>query len=252
MERFLGQFCFKPELAGWVGVERERFLWNGRRPVPEAASFLAQIADPAWTHELSACQVEDRTAPHRDLYEIRLNLLQNNNLGNSVAWSLGRHLVACEVAPADMLLDTWSDPRYDRIVQTMSQEKLLAACRVAGTHIHLGTRCIEEAIVVHNALATNLERLSRLGDHSRGERLRLYQVVAEHSQPPQYENQDHLFQVAKQEGFDSESRNCWHLVRITHHGTVECRMFGTTLYPDEILDWISAVRLIARQEGGLR
>ncbi len=247
IQDFLASFRFRPELAGCVGIERERFLVSPEGAfAPRADEFLSEMRDAAWTYELSRCQVEDRTRSARDHFIVKANLLSNDNRGKFVAAKIGLGLQTLEVAPESMPLDVYPEPRYLAIAEKISRETLSAACRVAGTHIHLGMRNMDEAIAAYNLLRAELETLTRLGDHSGGERIRLYRAMAGKWNPPQYRDEQELFEIARQEGFAENSRNCWHLIRITQKGTVECRMFGVTVFPDEILEWVSAVRRIAR------
>ncbi|KKT81996.1 MAG: hypothetical protein A3B99_02065 [Candidatus Yanofskybacteria bacterium RIFCSPHIGHO2_02_FULL_44_12b] len=254
LKEFLSKFRFKPELAGFVGIEREHFLVHagglaGGVHSPSAKRFLEAINDPRWTYELSAYQVESRTVPSMDLSAMRLGLLENENLGNRTATGLGLRLVNEEVAPFLSPLEVYPDPRYLKIAKTISPEKLDAASRVTGTHIHIGVGNIEKAIALNNVLIPRLNELCAMGDHSDGERLRLYRLMADNYQPTAYESSEHLFEIARAEGFTDNPRNCWKLIRISIHGTVELRMFGVTDNLDEILEWVSFVKKTAR--GGI-
>jgi len=252
LSTFLSKFMFKPELESFVGIEREHFLVYGGglasgMYAPHSKKFLEAVNDARWTYELSAYQVESRINPQIDLSAIKLEMLENENLGNQVACDLGLKLVNREVAAHLHPLEVYPDPRYLEIAKNISPEKLDAACRVTGTHIHLGVRNIDHAIAVNNILISHLDKLCALGDHSSGERLRLYKLMAENWEPIAYQNQEHLFEVARSEGFIENPRNCWKLIRISIHGTVELRMFGSTDSVDEILEWVSVVKSITRK-----
>ena len=245
---FLSKFSFKSEMAGFIGIEREHFLVSliDNDYVPQSKTFLETVRNNSWTYELSACQVESRIEPQIDLSAIKMELLANENMGNKVAGKLGLKLWNQEVANIDIPLDVYPNHRYLEISKMISEEKLRAACRVAGTHIHLGVGDINHAIKVNNLLIPHLETLCGLGDHSTGERLRLYRTMAKNWQPIIYQNPEHLFEVAQAEGFVDNPRDCWKLIRISIHGTVELRMFGTTDNIDEILEWVSFVKSVAR------
>ena len=248
---FLSKFNFTPELAGFIGTEREQFLLvggglDGGQYSARAQDFLSMVNSSRWTCELSACQVESRINPQKDLSAIKLEILENENAGNQVAHKLGLRLANLEVVSRNMPFNVYPDPRYLEIAKTISQERLEAACRVAGTHIHLGIRDINHAIFVNNLLVTHTDTLCGLGDHSRGERLRLYKVMAKNWQPMIYESPEHLFEVAQADGFVDNPRNCWKLIRISIHGTVELRMLGSTENTDEILEWVSFIKSITR------
>lgn len=246
---FLNKFCFRPELAGCIGIEREQFLISSEdgRSVPRAAEFLDTIKDPQWTYELSACQVESRTRPRSELSAIEHELLVNENRGQATAERLNLRLVSREVGDADMPLEAYPDPRYAGIVSTISKERLSAACRVTGTHVHIGARDLLHAFALHNAILPHFDRLCRMGDHSEGERLRLYKAMAVNWEPVAYRGPEHLFEIAKAEGFADNPRDCWKLMRISIHGTVELRMFGSADRIQEILEWIQFLKTIIRE-----
>ena len=151
---FLSKFSFKPEIAGFIGIEREQFLlvnggFGGGQYAPRSNDFLEAMNDERWTYELSACQVESRTKPQIDLAAVKLDLLVNENMGNQIARTLELRLSNQEVAGIDMLLDVYPEPRYLEIAKNISRERFIAACRVAGTHIHVGVRDIDQAIAVN-------------------------------------------------------------------------------------------------------
>ncbi len=242
-QRFLSRFNFQKEMKGFVGIERERFLTNSDNGfVPQAENFLSAISNSLWTYELSACQIEDRTKPFKEIKKVRDALVENDNLGKNVAEKLSLHLQAIEVGPEDMPLTVYPDPRYLRIVSKISRERLSAGCRVASIQIHFGMPDLETAIEKSNIVREYLPLLCRLGDHSQGRRLALYKKMAPNWKPPQYRNVEHFFEVARQQGFSENPRNCWHLIRISIHGTIELRMFGTTDDLEEVLNWIEKAR----------
>ncbi|MDA2922170.1 glutamate-cysteine ligase family protein [Patescibacteria group bacterium AH-259-L07] len=254
LDEFLKKFKFDAKNKGLIGIEQEYFLvamhveTYRRIPIPCATIFLREMNNPKWTYELSACQVEVRTHPEEELENICAQLLQNDYRGHAVAQKLGLDLCGfMEVAPKNMLLDISPDPRHVKIAKTISKERLKAACRVAGTHIHIGMPDIKTAIKTANHLRTHLNYLCRLGDHSSGERLRLYKEAAKNWEPPYYRDTDHFFEVAKKQEFADNPRDCYHLIRISIHGTVELRMFGVTDDVEEIMSWIAAVRSLLKR-----
>ena len=248
---FLDLFKFKKELAGYVGVEREHFLvaQNGEL-VPRSKDFLDKMGDPRWTYELSACQVESRTRPRKDLSVVKLELLENDNNGRLIAENFHLRLMNMEVAPDDMPLDVYPLPRYLEIVSRISKAELLAACQVTGTHLHFGVRNMAEAITLHNKLILYLEKLCELGDRSAGKRIQRYKKMAKNWLPPAYSGLKNFYEMAIAQGFVDNPKNCWHLIRISAHGTVELRMFGVTDNLDEIIFWIEFVNSI--RKGGAR
>lgn len=247
---FLDHCQFSSHLWKHVGVEREYILTNhAGHPVPRSADFLtaaAQVADIGdWGYELSACQIENRTAPISSRAELIEALRRPLLHARCLAESLSMHVTVQEVAPADMTLEVFPLERYQAIRARLPLSVLSAACRVTGTHVHLGVRNIEEALEVHNRLVRELPSLIRLGDHSDGERLRLYRTVAPDCDPPIFENLAHLEKVAAAKGFANNPRDCWHLVRISRHGTVEVRVFGMTDDIAETCEYAAACHEIA-------
>ena len=233
---FLKLFEFKSDMGGFVGVEREHFLQSERGDfAPLASDFLRLMADSRWTYELSACQVEDRTRPQKDFSAIEAELLENNNDGALVAGKMGLRLTNVEVAAEGMPPDIYPDPRYLAISRRASQDMIMAARRVIGTHLHFGVEDVERALWVYNAIIPHLDELCRIGDHSAGKRMELYKTMATNWQPPSYRHVGDLFETACAQGFAKNPRDCWHLVRISVHGTVELRMFGASNHVDEIM-----------------
>lgn len=247
MEAFLNQFRFSPELRGHLGVEREFFLHGpDGRPVPESPQFLTTAADPTWTYELSACQVEHRTPPCADLRALQEAIRAGQRRGEVVARGMDRTLAVREVGPIDMPLDVYPhDPRYATITATLPIEVLRAACQVTGTHVHIGTASLTEAIEVHNRLVPRLDEFLAIGDHSNGERRRLYTTMAKNWSPPVYESVDHFSAVATEQGFAANPRDCWHFIRISRYGTVEVRAFGMTPNIEETVEWARRVHQYA-------
>ncbi|OIO51559.1 hypothetical protein COY93_00625 [Candidatus Uhrbacteria bacterium CG_4_10_14_0_8_um_filter_58_22] len=275
-DRFLGRFGFRPEGAGRVGVEREFFLMGPAAtitgepnpgssvvsadtacPVPWAERFLSAVsggdgrgegpAHRGWTHELSACQVEHRTDAHDMSALTGLSALNNDLfgglvLGSRTAEALGGSLEAMSVAPEGMTLEVFPDERHTRIAAALPRGMLEAACRVAGVHIHLGVADIESAIRLHDLLVGHLDELMRLGDLSGGQRMELYCRMAENWRPQRYGSTDRLFKTAVEQGFVDNPRDCYHLIRISVHGTVELRMFDATGNCDDIIGWVLRLR----------
>ncbi len=248
---FCRSFKFQPNKTGLVGIEREFFLVDGVSglPTPRSPEFLKRVADPRWTYELSACQVEDRTVPCEAFLILEAELRRGLSLGRSAALSMGCKLEAIEVAPIDMPQDIYPDePRYANIATKLEPEQLSAALRVAGIHIHYGVRNLEMALRLSNILNAHIEELIQLGDGSHGERLQLYKRVARTPMAPNYESLEHYYHVARDQGFADNPKNCWHLIRISPHGTVEVRVFGTAYNRskqdhdvERVVDWAKRV-----------
>lgn len=226
-----------------VGVEREFFLYHEGRPDPNAQEFLLRVGThtehgAAWTYELSACQIEHRTEPHKDLGDLRKDLVEGSNDANAIAGYMNREVRGIEVAPESMTLATYPDPRYAKIAESLGEDRLRAACRVAGVHVHVECFSLDDAIRVYGALRHELPRLVRLGDHSGGQRMRLYGVVVNGLHiPPSVENAEHLYERACNGGWGIDHRSCWWAIRFSRHGTIEVRVFGSVDNIDEVVNY---------------
>lgn len=245
---FTKQFNFSPFLRGYVGVERESFITNRSGIiVPQAIAILEQLPNNGhYGYELSACQLETRTEPCQNTTELRKALLSVHIPATVLAKTLGLKLFYIPVALDNMPLDVYPDPsgRYQAITKKWSTDILLAACRVAGTHIHLGVSDGDEAIRAYNNLVEHFEALVHTGNISEGERLKLYRLVAPDSTPILYESWDHFYHSMLERGYAENPRECRDLIRISIHGTVEVRVFDSTpdiakivIWAEQILKW---------------
>jgi gamma-glutamyl:cysteine ligase YbdK (ATP-grasp superfamily) len=240
---FIQQMQFRPMLTGRVGLEREVFLSTdpeGSLMVPQAMRALKILVDSQYrSHfvpELSACQLEYRTSPVKidDLAEELITL--DDDLCKRLA-PIGLYPVYREVGPADMPLNVYPEDRYAVISGRMRIEVLRAACRVTGTHVHVGMPDLETAIRVYNHVIEHTDELIELGDGSAGERMRLYRIVSPRCDPFGVDSAQDLYRLAREQGFDSNLRNCWWLIRITRYGTIEFRVFGNTLDIYKVEEW---------------
>ncbi len=228
--QFVKQFHFRKEGGGLVGVERECFLTDPLGIIqPISPLVLKVLKGEQFGYELSACQLEDRVGPC-PIDDLGKRLAENDQLMSEAQEQMGFGRKYIEVAPADMPLDVYPDPtgRYQRITADMPREVLQAACRVAGTHIHIGMPDAETAMQVYHRTLPHLEELIKMGDGSEGERMRIYEVMAPDRTPKRYRGGwTEFHEYARQAEFESNPRSCWHLIRISVHGTIEFRMFGS-------------------------
>lgn len=253
VNEFKNLFTFNRALAWHIGVEREGFLVDADgQIVPRAHDALTELGQKKHAHqygyELSACQLEDRVGPC-ELPLIADQLRSNDAVIGAVLDELGLVRRFIEVAPADMPLDVYPDPsgRYAAIAAGMPQATLAAACRVTGTHVHVGMPDHETALRVYNHVIEHTAQLCTVGDGSDGERLRLYRVVKPDPTPRRYDSWEHFHEYAVKDGFADNPRNCWHLIRLSKHGTIEFRMFGATADIGEIVCWATMCRALCRQ-----
>jgi gamma-glutamyl:cysteine ligase YbdK (ATP-grasp superfamily) len=138
-----------------------------------------------------------------------------------------------------MPLDVYPDPtgRYQKITRDMPREVLTAACRIIGTHVHIGMPDHETALRVYNRLCPYFEHLCEMGNGSFGERLAIYRQMAPKYKPTPYESWEDFYGSACKKGFVEDPRKCWTLIRISVHGTIEFRMFGATDNHERIVRW---------------
>ena len=250
---FMQKFHFQAEHSLWLGVERECFLLDtDGTHVAKAAEALSHIHEKRWrgtiggvTHyvsprkcvgyELSAAQLETRTPIHRQHETDRYLRLIDTNLRKNLR-EIGLQARYSEVAPVTIPLDVYPDPsgRYKEIAASMPRDTLLAACRIAGTHVHIGMPDRHTALRVYNSLVEHCDTLMSLGDDSGGERLKIYGVVKSDYMPKTYRHWDDFYDDALQNGFAIDPRNNWRLIRITKLGTIEFRMFGSSEKIDQI------------------
>lgn len=246
-------FKFDRKKAGCVGVERECFLVDDRTGMiaPLAPQVVAHLGDvPRFGYELSACQLEERIGPC-SVRDVTRLLEENDRLLKRAERELEFTRSHAEVGPEDICLDVYPDPsgRYQIITKTMPREVLLAACRVIGTHVHVGMPDLRTALRVYNRVIESCQELCEKGDGSNGQRLKIYQTVAPKCTPPRYESWEAFHRVAIADGFDRDPRKCWTLIRISAHGTIEFRMFGATPSFERIQHWAELCRNLCMEEG---
>lgn len=239
LQKFMDQFGFTSGKSMYVGIERESFLVKDGRISPIAPLVLARLPDRVrFGYELSACQLEDRVGPTK-LNSLRGLLAVNDRDIALVGREMRFSRSFCEVGPIDMPLDVYPDPtgRYQDIVRNISKKTLLAACRVIGTHVHIGMPDHATALRVYDEVASYWRELARMGDGSSNRRLDIYQQMAGEFEPIPYGTWEAFHRQAMEKGFEHDPRKCWRLIRISVHGTIEFRMFGATSELDRVVTW---------------
>jgi len=249
--KFFAKFKFDQSKIGFVGIEREQFTLDRETQliIPVVHRYLGHIQSLdsvinqnrfQFGYELSACQLESKIGPC-PLNEIGGWLRESDRILELIDNKLGCSRMHIELAPENMPLDIYPDPtgRYQKITKNMSREILLAACRVAGTHIHVGMLNMKTAISVYNKVIAHADELIKMGDLSLGKRMELYRVMAPRYYPKPIASADELYQQACAFGFVDDPRKCWTLTRISVHGTIEFRMFDATKSIDQIVEWAS-------------
>lgn len=232
------QIRFVASLAWRIGVERERFICRNNKIVPESYLVLDKLSSlSCFGPELSACQLEDRVGPV-EISELAKALNDNDEKISQAAMHVGLSANFIEVAPYDMPLNVFPDAngRYAQIACRLGQRRLSAACRVAGTHIHVGMPNPDTALAVYNRVRKKCAEQLIMGDHSNGGRIYLYRQVAPDPFPRKYASWDEYNNVGTSLGWSSP-RDCWDFIRLSVHGTIEFRTFGVTDDNSEIEEW---------------
>ena len=249
MKDFMNLFNFASDKTLYVGVERECFLVDSRGAIsPLAPAVIRRLGNlERFGYELSACQLEERVGPCR-IENVKGCLLANNAELQRVEDELGFKRLYTEVAPADMPLDVYPDPtgRYQDITRDMPEEILLVACRVAAVHIHIGMPNHQIALDVYNKVITKWGELCCMGDNSNGRRIGIYKIMANDIKPPHYDSWEDYRNEAVKNGFVSDPRSCWHIIRISVHGTIEFRMFGSVEDIDKVAEWATVCHRICK------
>lgn len=249
IQDFIKKFNFNPDKGGLVGVERECFIVNDQGiVVPESPQILSAVSNGIETNdyfehhptsigpELSACQLEIKTPPVSLEYLEEVLSVQDHAL-TALLKRFNLSPSFCEVAPCSIPQIVYDDPRYQEITRHLPPEKFIAALRVIGTHIHVGMPDHETALSVYNRVILECDALAVLGDHSHGERLKLYKTVEQNAQPTPFSSWQDYYEHALAKGFADNPRNQWSLIRLSVHGTIEFRMFGATADLYEINEW---------------
>jgi len=248
---FMNYFNFKKERSLFVGVERESFIrtsdWQFATG-EDTQRLLKYLGDDMrFGYEFPACQLEDRVGPLK-LHEVEMALTTNDNKINHALEILGLLRSRYEVEEK-VPLEIFPDPtgRYQKIAERLSDNILRSAFSVIGTHVHIGMPDHETALMVYNQVTEYVNELCSLGDNSNGRRLEHYKKVATNFYPPKYRNWDHFFGTACDKGFATNPRNCWSIIRISAHGTIEFRMFGATEDTGKTMSWIKICHDICKK-----
>ena len=270
-EEFCGRFTFDEKRYGNLAVEVECFIVDkDGAVVPRAHDVLDQFGLAGWEqlkmehpgdvayrdhdsgivakNELSGCQLEINTRPCETVAELRQQLTYAYRQIAAMCSKLGLRPWYHEFGPKDMPLDVFPSERYHKIVKKWKRKRRLAACRVTATHIHVGMLNKTVALKVYNWLVQHCKQLCAMGDHSEGQRLAAFkETIYPQSRPEPYQDWQAFYATAVKRGFTVDIRQCWTLIRISKHGTIEFRMFGSTPSIDEIIGWAEHCRNLCMQ-----
>ncbi|OGZ23878.1 MAG: hypothetical protein A2896_02930 [Candidatus Nealsonbacteria bacterium RIFCSPLOWO2_01_FULL_43_32] len=243
-----------------VGIERERFIvrLSDGMIVPAIKDLLPTVQVVAqkrgmlpelFGYELFAGQIEDRTPPCRSLEDLKNALIINDQILGEASFRDGLSFNFTEFAEESQITELVVNPfdrRHQKIWESISSERRLAASRVAAIHVHVAVVDTNIAIKLLGLCNDNMiEYLSKIGDHSDGKRLLAYRTMSQSKgTPPKFSTGDDLLEYIREHGGE---RDVWDLVRYkSKTRTVEFRMFGTTEDVNEIIRYAEACLALYR------
>ncbi|MCA9364740.1 MAG: hypothetical protein KC736_02505 [Candidatus Moranbacteria bacterium] len=231
-EEFCGKFQFRPEHSGEIGIEQESLVLQNGLVTPQAKHVLDHLysngcCSAYFGPELSACQIEDRVGPV-SLADLNNHLSYNEMVLSHCVANLGLSLQRDGVGPKSMPLDVSSGARYQSIAKTLSPEQLSVACRLIGTHVHVGMPNIHSAVCAYNMAVSCFDDLVFLSGEKNLERLQLYGLMGPNTRPATFSTLHDFYFHACCHGHAHDPRKNYALIRISPHGTVEFRVFGAT------------------------
>ncbi len=234
LDEFRSQMVFNKNFAGNISCEREFFLVNkNQKIVPKAKYALAILNDPEYfSYELSACQLEYKTGPTKDIPSLMKRIHELEIQCKGFEKNLGVYRELIESAPDTMPLDVYPDPRYTYFAKTKTPTQLLGMMRITACQFHIGMPDYETAIRVYNSILPDIEDLIKIGDYSKGQRIKLYKQAAPHWNPKEITSLEDHYSQAIEAGYEKDLGNCHTLIRITKYGTIEFRMFGAAPIED--------------------
>lgn len=248
----MSRFRFNTAYIGNLGVECEAFVTDSHGTiVAKADEVLVALRNTELAQdfcpELSACQIEWKTKP-LVLAELPDAVQQHQRILYEAASACNLGIRYSELAPETMPLTVYPDERYIAIAKQLNPAVLSAGCRVAGVHIHVGMPDHETALRVYNHVVRFMYELMQMGDASNGGRLNLYRAMAPAWKPPQFASWSEMYAYACKHNWDGDPKSWWSLIRISQHGTIEFRTFGSTASVSKILAWAKFCYVLCQQK----
>ena len=245
IDNFFQKFNYDSEKTLHVGIERESFTSRNGKIIPLTPEILPLIYKiqpkfQSFGYELSACQLEMRYGPYH-ISEVNDGLLSASAELQDLEERFNFSCYFADTAGQEIPLDVYPDPtgRYAKISASLSKDILHAACYIAGTHVHIGMPNANDALRVYNCLSKHVHELIEMGDNSNGERINYYKLMSNNLEPISHENIDSWVQHAMDNGYYNDPRKNWTLIRLSIHGTIEFRMFGSTPDISKINEWVN-------------
>ena len=248
VDNFFQKYNYDSEKTLYVGIERESFTIRNGIIVPIVPEILPliELCKPkfqSFGYELSACQLEMRYGPYH-ISEVSNGLLSASVELKKFEDQLNFSCYFADTAGQEISLDIYPDPtgRYARIAATLSKDILHAACYIAGTHVHIGMPNANVAPKVYNKLCKHVPSLVKAGDNSQGERINYYKLMSNNLEPKPHKNINAWVRHALDNGYYTDPRKNWTLIRLSIHGTIEFRMFGSTPDISKVIEWVNTCR----------
>lgn len=245
---FLQKFNFDPNKKLYVGIERESFTTRDGKIIPLTPEVLPliELMQPrfqSFGYELSACQLEMRYGPYH-ISEVHDGVTLAFNELKEIEKQLNFSCYFSDTAGQEIPLDVYPDPtgRYAKIASSLSRDVLYAACYIAGTHVHIGMPNAEDALNVYNNVCKHVWDLVKIGDNSKGERINYYKLMTSNLEPSPHKNIDAWVKDALDKNYFEDPRKNWSLIRLSIHGTIEFRMFGSNPDLSKIYQWVNTCR----------
>ena len=247
-EDFKARLIFTKPLH--IGTELEGFIADDTQMVHKADIFLQalqtayaqkvarqykveSLLDDGWTEELYLSVMESRTPPRKTVKEALNDIQSMMDFSQIIAERVcSSSIVYKALAPFKVSPEIFPSERYRDLAQKWSYDKLVAACSIAGLHIHIGMKSWEHAIESYNKLIYHLDDLlkpiSGEDDDSHAQRLNVYTIVEPNPTPEAYTSVEDLYKHACEKGYvhNLSDNHAW--IRITEHGTIEARYPSST------------------------
>ncbi len=249
MDEFIQKFVFDARRRLHIGLELEAFVQHGDMVTADGYRIvqnctMVRQADIVLDHELHACQVEFRSVRPVVLRQLLRHIEDLEEVIRSVEQRFDRSLV-CTGYLHPVPLDVCPTKRCQDIKASLTEEVLAAAGSVAGLHVHVGMPDLAAALFVYDRVRLALDGLTER--YASVARMNAYKTVTPFWKPPQIDDPQGLYELAKLQGFTDDLKRWWALIRITRFGTIEFRIADATRKPQQILDYTLACHRLCRK-----
>lgn len=227
---FLDLFHWQPERKGRLGLELECMVTDGGALVQDGYRRLHHLRTSLpqafeLGYELPAAQLELRSSQPVTRDELQQHVQELTKALCMLEEHSGYVLeVRGYIRNAEPELT--NAPEYSDIRALLPHEALVAACSTSGLHVHVGMATLEEALAAYaRACGALPELLHAFTSH---DRLRAYRAVTPYWEPCAVRSVPELYALAQAQGFATNPKRWWGLIRISRHGTVEFRVADAT------------------------